>query len=67
MNKQEHKGLGDTVAAIAKATKLDIVAQKVAEIAGMEDCGCAQRREKLNKAVPYGTKVPSVEPPRKKQ
>lgn len=38
MNKSE--GLGDTIAKITSATRLDKLAEKIAEIAGAEDCGC---------------------------
>jgi hypothetical protein len=40
------RGLGDTIARLAHATGIDRVMP-----AG---CGCAERREKLNGAVPYG-------------
>jgi hypothetical protein len=66
MNIKNHKGLGDTVEAIAKATKLDVVANKVAELAGKEDCGCGRRKEALNRAIPYGTKTPGIKPPKEK-
>ena len=47
MDKQ--KGLGDTVAAITKATGIEML---VKSIFG-PDCGCDARQEKLNKLVPY--------------
>ena len=40
-----HRGLGDTIAAITKATGIDKLAP-----AG---CGCEKRQENLNKLVPY--------------
>lgn len=49
MDKQ--KGLGDTVAAITKATGIQML---VKSIFG-PDCGCSERQEKLNKMVPYST------------
>ena len=49
MDKQ--KGLGDTVAAITKATGIQML---VKSIFG-ENCGCDARQEKLNKMVPYST------------
>lgn len=52
----DHKGLGDTVAALSKALKLDKAAQAVARAAGKEDCGCKKRQQKLNELVPYGKK-----------
>jgi len=50
----KNKGLGDTIASIAKATGLD-------KLVG-EDCGCKQRQQKLNNPdllinkIFYGTK-----------
>jgi hypothetical protein len=51
---RNHKGLGDTVAAIAKVTRLD-------ELVG-DDCGCKERQASLNNPdllinkLFYGTK-----------
>ena len=50
MDKQ--KGLGDTVAAITKATGIQML---VKSIFG-PDCGCDARQEKLNRMVPYSSK-----------
>jgi len=47
--KTESKGLGDTLAKITKATGID----KVAKFVLGEDCGCDERKEKLNKLFPY--------------
>lgn len=47
--KNESKGLGDTIAKITKATGID----KVAKFVLGEDCGCDERKEKLNKLFPY--------------
>jgi len=58
------KGLGDTIKKITSATRLDMLAEKIAEVAGADDCGCEARRQKLNKMFPYTppkvneTKVP---------
>jgi hypothetical protein len=49
MDKQ--KGLGDTVAAITKATGIELL---VKSIFG-ENCGCDARQEKLNNLVPYSS------------
>ena len=43
------KGLGDSVEKVLKATGIDKVAKKVLG----EDCGCEERKEKLNKMFPY--------------
>jgi len=29
------------------------LAEKIAEVAGADDCGCDKRREKLNRMFPY--------------
>lgn len=50
---QKSKGLGDTIAKVTSATKLDKLAEKIAHIAGQSDCGCAERQETLNKLFPY--------------
>jgi hypothetical protein len=47
--KHESKGLGDTVDKITTATGIK---RLVKFIAG-EDCGCNERKEKLNKMFPY--------------
>ena len=43
------KGLGDTIERITKATGIDKVAKKVLG----DDCGCEERKQKLNKMFPY--------------
>jgi hypothetical protein len=43
------KGLGDTIAKITEVTGID----KVAKFVLGEDCGCDERKEKLNKLFPY--------------
>ena len=47
--KKKSKGLGDTIAKVTKATGID---KAVKFIAG-EDCGCDERKAKLNKLFPY--------------
>ena len=47
--KNESKGLGDTIAKITKATGID----KIVKFVAGEDCGCDERKEKLNKLFPY--------------
>jgi hypothetical protein len=46
------RGLGDTVAAIANTTGVASVAKVVERLTGRE-CGCGQRRERLNDLLPY--------------
>ena len=43
------KGLGDTIAKVTDATGIDRVVKAVVG----DDCGCDERREKLNKMFPY--------------
>ena len=47
--KTKSKGLGDTIAKITEATGID----KLAKFIAGEDCGCDERKEKLNKLFPY--------------
>lgn len=42
-------GLGDTVAKITKATGID----KLVKFIAGEDCGCEERKQKLNELFPY--------------
>ena len=48
------KGLGDSIAKVTSATKLDKIAESIAKSLGKQDCGCSKRQEKLNKMFPYG-------------
>jgi len=43
------KGLGDSIEKILKATGVDKVAKKVLG----DDCGCEERKQALNKLLPY--------------
>ena len=47
--KIQPKGLGDTVESVLKATGID----KVAKFILGEDCGCEERKAKLNALFPY--------------
>jgi hypothetical protein len=47
--KKQSKGLGDTIAKITEATGID----KLVKFIAGEDCGCDERKEKLNKLFPY--------------
>ena len=44
------KGLGDSVEKVLKATGIDKVAKKILG----DDCGCEERKRKLNTIFPYG-------------
>ena len=48
---EQSKGLGDTIEKVLKATGID----KVAKFILGEDCGCDERKAKLNKMFPYKT------------
>jgi len=52
MEKKKSKGLGDTIEKITKATGIKKVVDKVSEVTG-KDCGCADRKDKLNRLFPY--------------
>jgi hypothetical protein len=49
MAKKKATGLGDTIEQVLEVTKI----AKVAKWLLGEDCGCEQRKEKLNKLFPY--------------
>ena len=53
MKGTESKGLGDTIAKITSATKLDKLAESIADAVGADDCGCKARQAKLNQMFPY--------------
>jgi hypothetical protein len=44
------RGLGDTIEKVTKATGIKKVVEKVA---GEKGCGCAERRDTLNRVFPY--------------
>lgn len=54
--KQESQGLGDTVAKITNFFGIDKVADAIAKLAGVEGCGCDERRQLLNELFPYEEK-----------
>ncbi len=47
--KQKSKGLGDTIQKVTKATGVE----KIVKSFFGDDCGCDERRDKLNKMFPY--------------
>jgi len=47
------KGLGDDIAKLTCAVRLDKLAEAIANKLGKDDCGCSERQEKLNKIFPY--------------
>lgn len=50
---QKSKGLGDTIDKITTATGIKKVVHAVSKAVGKDDCGCEERRKKMNKAFPY--------------
>lgn len=54
--KKPSEGLGDTIDKITTVTGIKKVVKVVSEAVGVDDCGCEERRKKLNKAVPYKNK-----------
>ena len=53
MKKNSSKGLGDSIEKVLKATGIDKVAKKVLG----DDCGCEERKQKLNKMFPYSRQM----------
>jgi|TARA_R100000315_G_C5095885_1_gene55034 hypothetical protein len=51
MNKKS-KGLGDSIEKVTKTTGIKAFVDKVNKILG-KDCGCKERKKKLNKMFPY--------------
>jgi hypothetical protein len=49
---EKSKGLGDTIEKITTATGIKKVVETVAKVTG-KDCGCAKRRDTLNRVFPY--------------
>lgn len=59
---QENKpdqGLGDTIARFTALTRIDKLAQRIAEAVGAKDCGCEERKRLLNEVFPYYQKPQS--------
>lgn len=52
LRKKQSEGLGDTIAKVTKATGIDKAIQSITD-----DCGCEERRQKLNKLFGYKLKV----------
>jgi hypothetical protein len=51
--KKKSEGLGDTIAKVTKKTGID----KLVKFVAGQDCGCDERREKLNKLFPYNSNI----------
>jgi|TARA_R110000744_G_scaffold51471_1_gene110808 hypothetical protein len=52
VKKNKSRGLGDSIQKITKATGIHTVVEKVSKAMG-KDCGCASRRDTLNRKFPY--------------
>jgi hypothetical protein len=52
MAKRKSKGLGDTIEAITEATGIKAGVEALSKALDW-DCGCDERKEKLNKIFPY--------------
>ena len=52
MKNKKSKGLGDSIEKITKATGIKKVVETVSKAVG-KDCGCAKRKETLNRLFPY--------------
>ena len=55
MEKEKSKGLGDSIQKITKATGIKKVVDKISEVT-KKDCGCARRKDTLNRLFPYNNK-----------
>jgi hypothetical protein len=56
MAKQKSKGLGDTIEAITEATGIKKAVEMFSEATGI-DCGCDERKVKLNNLFPYNRNI----------
>lgn len=52
MGKRKLQGLGDSIEKLTEATGIKKVVELFSEATGL-DCGCDERKEKLNKLFPY--------------
>jgi hypothetical protein len=53
MHTNKSRGFGDSVEKFTTKTGIKKVVEKVTKAAGVEDCGCAKRRDTLNRIIPY--------------
>jgi len=56
MARKKAKGLGDTIEQITEVTGIKKAVELFSEFTGL-DCGCEERKEKLNKLISYRKKV----------
>jgi|TARA_B100000900_G_C20113979_1_gene527083 predicted naringenin-chalcone synthase len=50
---QPSRGLGDSIEKFTKATGIKKIVNKVSQALGVEDCGCDERRDSLNRVFPF--------------
>ena len=53
MEEKKSKGLGDTIQKITNVTGLSALTNMLQEKGVIKDCGCKERKEKLNNKFPY--------------
>jgi hypothetical protein len=58
---QKMTGLGDLVEAATTVTGVKAATEAVAKVTG-KDCGCKQRRDKLNRLFPFRRDADGVQP-----
>ena len=51
---KKSRGLGDTIEKFIAKTGIKRVVKVVTKKAGIDDCGCDNRRDTLNRLFPYG-------------
>lgn len=56
MAKQKSKGLGDSIEKLTEVTGIKKVVEIFSEATGI-DCGCDERKEKLNNLFPYNRNI----------
>jgi hypothetical protein len=47
------KGLGDSIHKFTHKTGINKIVDKGAKALGVDDCGCSERRDTLNRLMPY--------------
>jgi hypothetical protein len=50
---KKSRGLGDTIEKITKKTGIKKVVKVVTKKVGIDNCGCDNRRDSLNRLFPY--------------
>lgn len=56
---EKSKGLGDTIEKLTTVTGVKKVVEFVAKVAE-KDCGCAKRRDALNRVFPYNNEIKKI-------